>query len=89
MSENSDGGPAFPQNETKSGNPMHVEFASGGGMSLRDYLAAAALPGLIVATFPKTVETNEKMHDCFSMGAKHSYAIADAMLAERKKARTQ
>lgn len=44
------------------------------GMTLRDYFAAAALPGLI-ASYLRTVNDDAKL----------AYEYADAMLAEREK----
>ena len=51
------------------------DTANTGGMTLRDYFAAAALHGLIVST------SYETTRDC----ANDAYRIADAMLAERAK----
>ena len=65
-----DGGPAFPQNASNS-NFLH------GGMTLRDYFAAAALTG-IHGWFGNT----PILHD---VAAKIAFDVADAMLAEREK----
>lgn len=69
MKEPTDGGPAFP-----------FTWAGQEGMSLRDWFAGQALPGLIglmaVATkIPDDVE---------QVTAKAAYALADAMLKERE-----
>jgi hypothetical protein len=68
--------PAFPVNIT-DGNQTTYNY----GMSLRDYLAAQAMPmfrGLDVTTY----ESNGQKLD-FSQSAQHAYAYADAMLAAR------
>lgn len=62
-----DGGPAFPIGD------MHGE----GGMSLRDYFAAAALQG--VMSNPECRVNNAPLI------AADVYLMADAMLAERQK----
>lgn len=67
-----DGGPAFP------GNPMHRD-----GMSLRDYLAAAAMQGWL-ASYGDDSPHPAKMESCAKEIAIRSYAMADAMLAARK-----
>jgi hypothetical protein len=69
-----DGGPAFPnvyQQFDRSGEPQgNVVIA---GMSLRDYFAASALPGLI-----------EQLFMCGQKDVSEAaYKYADAMLAAR------
>ena len=65
-----DGGPAFPRFcEDAWGKPFVT-----GGMSLRDYFAAAAMQG-ILASRPD--------YEKFAHLATDAYAIADAMLKER------
>lgn len=77
MSKIDDGGSAFPEaqrlfdNDTQSWVVM-----SKGGMSLRDYFAAAALSGLM---HNPSNQRSLAMDD-----ATYCYAIADAMLAARK-----
>lgn len=73
MSAPNDGGPAYPthQNVFRDGVMTCGEF---GGMTLRDYFAAAALTGM-VARFG--FQKND--------AAEVSYWYADAMLAERAK----
>jgi hypothetical protein len=72
MSYLNDGGPAFPQ---YGPSPMAYDRTlSQGGMSLRDWFAAHALP--IAAN-----TSNRSAPDI----AKRAYYIADAMLAEREK----
>ena len=63
-----DGGAAFPHTY------VNGEYVTDGGMTLRDYFAAAALQGGL--SNPNTENYNF---------AKMSYLIADAMLAERGK----
>ena len=62
-----DGGPAFPQ------HIGHVRRGDQGGMTLRDYFAAAALQGLLAYDA-----------DC-SSAIGLAYHTADAMLDWRKK----
>lgn len=67
-----DGGPAFP------GPQWSGQIGDGeSGMSLRDYFAAAALPGLV----PRGEGSLSIVH-CYASDA---YKLADAMLAEREK----
>jgi hypothetical protein len=83
MTTRNDGGPAFPRpiSEDRSsgdlpdGNRMVREQ---GGMSLRDYFAAAALTGILAQT-PKADHASEF--------ARQAYVCADAMLSEREKDR--
>lgn len=82
-----DGGPAFPHEEY---NP-HSEQARAldwqtSGMTLRDYFAAQALPGIV------TLDMNDapgvmpkKGEDGNQAIARVAYSLADAMLAERAK----
>lgn len=66
---NKNGGPAFPTD--------HVDhIPSHPGMSLRDYLAAAALTGLIASS---------RSEPSFEEYSKCAYHHADAMLAAREK----
>lgn len=70
-----DGGPAFPQSETKAGNSFDLEFGRG-GMSLRDYFAAAAVSGMFASDTATSVMTTK-------LKAQVAYELADAMLAAR------
>lgn len=70
------GGPAFPTDGFKYDSR---EVPNREGMTLRDYFAGQALMGLVAFDRPNT-EGNKPEH--FS---RWSYAIADAMLAERAK----
>lgn len=65
------GGPAFPE----LGNVAYnSDWDSEPGMKLRDYFAAKAMQSIAQSTFC----------DCDTV-AKMSYAVADAMIAERNK----
>lgn len=73
---NNDGGPAFPQPLTvhPSGSIEHPSNGWGlGGMSLRDYFAAKAIPEL----FPQWYNNADQ-------AAKSAYSLADAMLRARE-----
>ena len=76
------GGPAFPCDYRSLGHGAD-------GMSLRDYFAAAALPEYIRVSCEYPDEFNRiknKLGISIERGiALASYAIADAMLAERAK----
>lgn len=81
----SDGGPAFP----------HPELAST-GMSLRDYFAAKAMQAEMITSFSDaTPEAAQDFVDAMNKAgytveqhlAINAYSIADAMLAERAKAK--
>jgi hypothetical protein len=78
MITNDNGGPAFPAHEfnNDSGDylPVHP------GMTLRDYFAGQALAGMCSVW---GVEDNGLPK--YTSLAGHAYAIAEAMLAERKR----
>lgn len=74
-----DGGPAFPQSETSSGNSFRNEYGDG-GMSLRDWFAGQALKGML--TDPKAAD--DFSNDDF---ARNAYWYADAMIRARDPAR--
>jgi len=71
MSEQHDGGPAFPVKQPLSSDAL--------GMTLRDYFAAKAMQGLIASfeTIPDAPWLDGVAIDAYSM--------ADAMLKERSK----
>lgn len=72
-----DGGPAFPRIEHLENGDLGRKFVIGApGMSLRDYLAGQALPGVVVAQQREGVASPE-------LAAEDAYAIADAMLQRR------
>lgn len=70
----SNGGPAFPSEGFVCSDGIKYD-----GMTLRDYFAAKAMQGIIVAV-------GENMRkDPHQMVAWDAYRFADAMLAEREK----
>ena len=68
MTDRDDGGPAFPWGE----HGTHL-----GGMSIRDYFAAQAMPHAL--TYQLTG------HEYYERVAATCYELADAMLVERNK----
>ena len=74
MSKIDDGGYAFPIAATETNNP-NMFFEPQGGMTLRDYFAAAALQGMLAY---------EQGTGASSDYAKWAYEYSDAMLAARK-----
>lgn len=83
------GGPAFPQTQVLDGDRG---FVSGndvgeGGMTIRDYFAAKSLVGYLCCKetilAPDGSEAPDVLDDKYL--AFLSYAMADAMLAERNK----
>jgi len=78
MSEIKDGGAAFPTTGTQYNiDRDEFEVGSYGGMSLRDYFAAAVLQGIMGNRLYAGYEDTAI--------AKDAYGIADAMLAQRGK----
>lgn len=71
---NNDGGSAFPQTETEYGADF-TRSLSTGGMTLRDYFAAAALQGML---------SDSEFDVGCSATAELAYGYADAMLKARK-----
>lgn len=72
MSNQNDGGPAFPE----LGNVGHnSDWQSESGMTLRDYFAAKAMQG--------ELSSGDASHSVENI-ASRSYAIADAMLRARE-----
>lgn len=72
MSEQNNGGPAFPEH----GQDAYGMARAEGGMSLRDYFAAKAMQGLIASA------EGQVKPESYVLAA---FRIADAMLAERTK----
>ncbi len=72
-----DGGPAFPSDILKKLSEFTVVPGKAPGMSLRDYLAAKALQG-ILANQELTAHKPKP-----ELVAQHAYEMADAMLAAR------
>jgi hypothetical protein len=84
MSKINTGGPAFPHHETTStGEPFHDHF----GMSIRDYFAAQALPGVLqlVSSGPMRLMDGSSGPITEKHVAETAYGIADAMMAAREK----
>lgn len=86
-----DGGFAFPQTETRNGNPFGHEY-DGGGLTIRDYFAAKALTALI-AKIPLHDRKGEHgihtpevdgIHQVRLDVAESAYDYADAMLKARR-----
>ena len=69
------GGPAFPSSEWDA---QYDRTFHAGGMTLRDYFAARAMQGILVATVtPITVWSQNDV-------AETAYKMADAMLKARQ-----
>jgi len=78
MKTKDDGGPAFPL-QVPAG---YFLDNSAGGMSLRDWFAGQALNGLLRGPIGVTLEPFE---DVVRAIVNSSFAVANAMLEERKK----
>lgn len=89
-----DGGTAFPV-EGMRGLPgssgQQVQMVISSGMSLRDYFAGEAMQGYLSGLSSSTEMTSLAAGNARDRGmtadqyiAKHSYALADAMLEARK-----
>ena len=74
-----DAGPAFPVTSEQSDSGILATP----GMSLRDYFAAAAMRGWLASWPTSSNHPASRLEDARSV-AKYSYAIADAMIAERE-----
>lgn len=74
------GGPAFPQNGL---DPWNMPKQMSTGMTLRDYFAAKALPGLIVPFLQRDLDTQDPTGWMDGL-AGDAYAMADAMLKARE-----
>lgn len=82
-----DGGPAFPTSDLIEG-----QVGLSGGMSLRDYIAAKALQGIITAFFtnPDAMAVSSAAFKSKGLEtgagiAMTAYEFADAMLTAREK----
>ena len=73
MSEQNNGGPAFPGAVMDLDKTWTAEECGQGGMSLRDYFAAKAMAALLLG--------DGTTH--FDSRAKEAYEVADAMLKAR------
>ena len=80
MSEQSNGGPAFPQDGmgiSRVNGLLHADH----GMTLRDYMAAKAMHQMLHgAVIPKGYDASRD----FEQVAAVAYAMADAMLRARQ-----
>lgn len=74
-----DGGPAFPVTNEQSDDGLSASK----GMSLRDFFAAGAMQGWL-ASWPRPAPHPGKCLNASRDIATWSYAIADAMIAERE-----
>lgn len=87
MSEIKDGGPAFPVVDYKQpdGKGNHI-MTIRGGMSLRDYFAAKALPAIYTEAMRAAMEGSGLFqYDDWRVGlALDAYMMADAMLKARE-----
>lgn len=94
MSAKNDGGPAFPGEAPGTrkfwhgidpeGPPVPLPGDTHAGMSLRDYFAAKAMTGL-VGKYELGSPLRHSAEERLAALAHVSYAIADAMIAERSK----
>ena len=89
MSTTNDGGPAFPQPfqfRHSDGQPMFPTeyYKESGGITIRDYFAAAALQGMMAAG-DKWSWRDTDAEPAPSAVANEAYAIADAMIKERSR----
>ena len=85
MSTQQNGGPAFPGLNAEftgisSDGQERYEIQPSGGMTLRDYFAAKAMPGLMGRNWSNHKGTDEEL---IGVWARSSYAVADAMLKAR------
>ena len=85
-----DGGQAFPEPGVFDGNRDQVNpvgaYYDAGGMSLRDYFAAKALPAVYVEFCNSTRAGECDVPGDWRRGlAADAYMLADAMIAERAK----
>jgi hypothetical protein len=76
-----DGGPAFPRPSSPSDNRHKECCESQAGMSLRDYLAAQIIAGLV--SNPQVVIRLPEMDRDLVTLSKQAYLAADAMIAAR------
>lgn len=82
MSKQHDGGPAFPHLR-RFVTANTYEPISEGGMTLRDFFAAKAMPQTMIE-FENDWDVHAYEQDTFlQWAAQRAYAMADAMLAAR------
>jgi hypothetical protein len=87
MNDIDDGGPAFPSVESgEEWSDMKCEYVmrtyAAGGMSLRDYFAAKALP--LAWAVEQAAPTSLRMEPSYAGAAMRAYYMADAMLKARE-----
>lgn len=82
MPEEIDNPPAFPQSREDL-DPRNEGWI-GGGMSLRDYLAAKAMQAIVASTYREVIDEPPDLEYEDTVAAS-AYRISDAMLAERSK----
>ena len=75
MNTHNDGGPAFPTKHPAL-DPRACGVTTEPGMTLRDWFAGKALQGMLA---------DPERRGSYGEFAKHAYAFADAMLAERSR----
>lgn len=90
MDQNNNGGAAFPQHGWSRDPEANKFMQDKGGMTLRDYFAAQALPAILAQSDDGITARapNGKFSDGTRVAdwwAQTAYQIADAMLAERAK----
>ena len=78
MTEQNDGGPAFPGYDIYGDGKQHMAGRPHGGMTLRDYFAAKAMQGLLASLGQHDVTNLSEL-------ASNAWATADAMLKGRGK----
>lgn len=78
-----DGGPAFPCVGEGFGNPHY----HAPGMTLRDWFAGQALAGMLAYSHVNPMRGNYHENCTVEGAAGDAYRYADAMLAERSKAK--
>lgn len=92
MSTPNDGGPAFPEHHYFDlsrglyGQHITASEVGCGGMSLRDYFAAAALTGILANHQLLERVDSESPHASTRLAASaYAFGVADAMLAARER----
>jgi hypothetical protein len=90
------GGPAFPQHGWSTDPETIQRMQAVQGLTIRDYFAGVSLPQAMAQVWhvvcnsqevAAAAATDEGLEILLQRVAYMSYAMADAMLAERKKAR--
>jgi hypothetical protein len=90
MSKQDNSDPAFSRQGTMRSVPdgdsrLLIAETFNDGMSLRDYLAAKALQGMLAYSHINPMHGNWVENSSEERAASHAYKYADAMLAERAK----